>query len=321
MGRPTKPGLDYFRHDVGLMSDPKLITPRRKYGAAAIVVYLQLLVMAYRDKGYYVDYGDESRDDVIWSIKSEVLSGKYEPDADKIAEMIDCLVACRLFIHDLYQRGFITSHRIQEHYYFATSGRTDPEVRWDIWLLSETEMRAISTRSVLLQKFISHAENNSFTSEKPTFPDDESTHSKVNEKQKDIESNSTLVGEVEQVLKEPLNKANRSAIQKMQTLGMTDHVILSTAEYAVKRAKDRRAPYFMTVLRERMKQGVLTAADLEATQGKAPPRRQPPDDGYLHPGSAAYDEEWARRVREHQKERRARRLAAEQGMNQEEDNA
>ena len=85
-GRPTKDGLDYFRHDIGLMSDPKLITARRKYGAAAIVVYLQLLVMAYRDKGYYLAYGDSDRDGVIWSIKSEVLSGRYEPDAEKIAE-------------------------------------------------------------------------------------------------------------------------------------------------------------------------------------------------------------------------------------------
>ena len=75
------------------MSDPKLITARRKYGAAAIVVYLQLLVMAYRDKGYYLAYGDSDRDGVIWSIKSEVLSGRYEPDAEKIAEMIDCLAA------------------------------------------------------------------------------------------------------------------------------------------------------------------------------------------------------------------------------------
>ena len=57
----------------------------------------------------------------------------------------------------------------------------------------------------------------------------------------------------------------------MQTLGMTDLVIISTAEYAVKRAKDRRAPYFMTVLRERMKQGVLTAADLEASAQKSDP--------------------------------------------------
>lgn len=84
-GRPTKDGLDYFRHDIGLMSDPKLITARRKYGAAAIVTYLQLLVMAYRDKGYYLAYGDSDRDGVIWSIKSEVLSGRYEPDAEKIA--------------------------------------------------------------------------------------------------------------------------------------------------------------------------------------------------------------------------------------------
>lgn len=79
------------------MSDPKLITARRKYGAAAIVVYLQLLVMAYRDKGYYLAYGDSDRDGVIWSIKSEVLSGRYEPDAEKIAEMIDCLAGARAF--------------------------------------------------------------------------------------------------------------------------------------------------------------------------------------------------------------------------------
>ena len=64
---------------------------------------------------------------------------------------------------------------------------------------------------------------------------------------------------------------------------------------------------------------MLAAADQEATQGKAPPGRQPPDDGYLHPGSAAYDEEWVRRVREHQKERRARRLAAEQDERKEGD--
>ena len=50
------------------MSDPKLITARRKYGAAAIVVYLQLLVMAYRDKGYYLAYGDSDRDGVIWCL-------------------------------------------------------------------------------------------------------------------------------------------------------------------------------------------------------------------------------------------------------------
>ena len=214
------------------MSDPKLITARRKYGAAAIVVYLQLLVMAYRDKGYYLAYGDSDRDGVIWSIKSEVLSGRYEPDAEKIAEMIDCLAAHGLFDGDLFQQGIITSHRIQEHYYFATAGRTNPEVKWELWLLTEQEMREISSRSVLLQKFVSREENPGFTSEKPQFPSDESTHSKVKEKDRNIDSNSTLLhSDVEGILGERLNKANRSAIAKMRSLGMTDEVITATAHW------------------------------------------------------------------------------------------
>ena len=247
------------------MSDPKLITARRKYGAAAIVVYLQLLVMAYRDKGYYLAYGDSDRDGVIWSIKSEVLSGRYEPDAEKIAEMIDCLAAHGLFDGDLFQQGIITSHRIQEHYYFATAGRTNPEVKWELWLLTEQEMREISSRSVLLQKFVSREENPGFTSEKPQFHESESTHSKVKEKDRNIDSNSTLLhSDVEGILGERLNKANRSAITKMRSLGMTDEVITATANYAVGHARsDSRGyvPYFMTVLRERLKNGVLTAAD------------------------------------------------------------
>lgn len=280
------------------MSDPKLITARRKYGAAAIVVYLQLLVMAYRDKGYYLAYGDSDRDGVIWSIKSEVLSGRYEPDAEKIAEMIDCLAAHGLFDGDLFQQGIITSHRIQEHYYFATAGRTNPEVKWELWLLTEQEMREISSRSVLLQKFVSREENPGFTSEKPQFPSDESTHSKVKEKDRNIDSNSTLLhSDVEEILGERLNKANRSAIAKMRSLGMTDEVITATAHYAVGHAKsDSRGyvPYFMTVLRERLKNGVLTAADLSKPKEQSRPKQEDPS-GYLSPTNISgsdWEQDW-----------------------------
>ena len=280
------------------MSDPKLITARRKYGAAAIVVYLQLLVMAYRDKGYYLAYGDSDRDGVIWSIKSEVLSGRYEPDAEKIAEMIDCLAAHGLFDGDLFQQGIITSHRIQEHYYFATAGRTNPEVKWELWLLTEQEMREISSRSVLLQKFISREGNPGFTSEKPQFPSDESTHSKVKEKDRNIDSNSTLLhSDVEGILGERLNKANRSAIAKMRSLGMTDEVITATAHYAVGHAKsDSRGyvPYFMTVLRERLKNGVLTAADLSKPKEQSRPKQEDPS-GYLSPTNISgsdWEQDW-----------------------------
>ena len=306
-GRPTKDGLDYFRHDIGLMSDPKLIGARRKYGAAAIVTYLQLLVMAYRDKGYYLAYGENDRDGVIWSIKSEVLSGRYEPDAEKIAEMIDCLAAHGLFDGDLFGQGIITSHRIQEHYYFATAGRTNPEVKWELWLLTEQEMREISSRSVLLQKFVSRGENHSFASEKPQFHECESTHSKEHKKTGQDTISTLIEDEAERILGEKLNRSNRGAIAKMRSLGMTDAVIRDTAQYtAAHTQRDERgyAAYFMTILRERMKAGTLTLDDLAQrcrAQPKAaqvaPIERAAPD-APLYPGGqtvAEYEETMKRR--------------------------
>lgn len=113
----------------------------------------------------------------------------------------------------------------------------------------------------------------------------------------------------------------RLDIARLMQAGMQEAVIMEAARQTGRKRPRNPAAYLRTILQGYERDGILTAADLEATQGKEPPRQQPQDDGYLHPGSAAYDEEWARRVREHQKERRARRLAAEQGMNQEEDNA
>ena len=88
---------------------------------------------------------------------------------------------------------------------------------------------------------------------------------------------------MEGILGERLNKANRSAIAKMRSLGMTDEVITATAHYAVGHAKnDSRGyvPYFMTVLRERLKNCVLTAAAEGADQTKAggPERLSQPDE-------------------------------------------
>ena len=161
-------------------------------------------------------------------------------------------------------------------------------MKWELWLLTEQEMREISSRSVLLQKFISREGNPGFTSEKPQFPLSESTHSKVKEKDRNIDSNSTLLhSDVEEILGERLNKANRSAIAKMRSLGMTDEVITATAHYAVGHAKsDSRGyvPYFMTVLRERLKNGVLTAADLSRPKEQSRPKSQD-DGGYLSPAN------------------------------------
>ena len=72
---------------------------------------------------------------------------------------------------------------------------------------------------------------------------------------------------------------------------MTDEVITATAHYAVGHAKsDSRGyvPYFMTVLRERLKNGMLTAADLSKPKEQSKPKQVDPS-GYLSPTNIGYD--------------------------------
>ena len=42
------------------------------------MVYIALLSILYKDKGYYIDYGNDKKDDVIWDILN-FLQGKYQP--------------------------------------------------------------------------------------------------------------------------------------------------------------------------------------------------------------------------------------------------
>ena len=158
MGRQPKQGLDYFPFDVSLLSDPKLRRPRQKYGYLAQMIYIALLCILYRDKGYYIPYGGEQREDVIWQV-GDVLNGRYAITAETIANVIDELAACGLFSGDLFRRDIITSIRAQKAYYTATVDRKYVDVNFDIWLLSETDMRKLSSKSVILQSFISRPIN------------------------------------------------------------------------------------------------------------------------------------------------------------------
>lgn len=66
MARPFKQGIDYFPFDVELLSDRKLRRPKNKYGYLASVIYLALLCLIYKDKGYYLDYSEDVREEFNW---------------------------------------------------------------------------------------------------------------------------------------------------------------------------------------------------------------------------------------------------------------
>lgn len=140
---PYKQGLDYFSFSVDLLNDPKLRRPKMQYGYLAVMVYISLLSLLYRDKGYYIDYSD--KDAVIWCVLGD-LQGKYCPNPETVAEVIAALVACGLFSDDLFQREIISSKRAQRTFYSATATRKTVDIDGGIWLLTDTDMAELSVK-------------------------------------------------------------------------------------------------------------------------------------------------------------------------------
>lgn len=244
MGRSAKITLDWFPLACDALNDPKLRRPRQEFGYLAIVVYLELLCILYRDKGYYIEYNENTRDDVIWTITNDVLSGKYQPDNDTIRRVIDRLAACRLFSHDLYQRGFITSHRAQEQYYRGMIGRVSSRVDYSIWLLDETEMNEISSDNPILRNFVSGRETSISRPEMPVSRP-ESAHRKREDRreEKRIEDNtitedtsgaSVVEAKFQECFGVPVDIGLHSVIRKLLADGRCADDLLDAVETAAK---------------------------------------------------------------------------------------
>ena len=126
MGRNRKVGLDWWPRDIGLYRDPKLRAVRQRFGVLGPYVYECLLDIAYGDKGYYIAYSGEGREDTLWQLR-EYTAGLENVTIETLAAVVDQLAASGLFHAALYERGFLTSKRIQMGYFIATLGRNEGE--------------------------------------------------------------------------------------------------------------------------------------------------------------------------------------------------
>lgn len=266
MARPKKQSLDYFPLDVGALSDAKLIAPRQEFGYLATVTYLELLCMIYRDKGYYLQYDDETRRSVLWTLTTGVLAGKYQPSPDTIAQVIARLVASGLFSGDLFDRGILTSRRIQETYYSATLDRKSITINWDYWLLGESDMRELSSRSIILSNFINRSKNPGYSIEKPGYSIE--SHHKEKEKKTEIisERKSEIISERKQETKADFLSAYRERFEALLNAspsrshlagvgnlfdaGRSGEELLAALEYAAGRAPADPEPYIYVVARD-----------------------------------------------------------------------
>lgn len=199
MARPIKKGLDYFPVDFTLFSNRKFRKARQKYGFMAIGVYLSLLKITYGGEGYYIDYSDEKKEDILYEIQED-LKGRFQPTIEIISEVIETLVASELFSVDQYKNKIITSHRIQSIYFKAKQKSEAIIINPKIWVLTKLEMFKLSPNNPILKNLID-SEEIIINSEETPFNSETTTQSKENKNKKNkSKANKSNIAQPQQII-------------------------------------------------------------------------------------------------------------------------
>lgn len=270
---PTKRGLDYFKYSLGLLKDRKFRPAKMKYGAAASVVYLALLELIYSDKGYYVGYDDN----LVWDVQ-EYLQGAHCPSADTVREIIETLVACGLFDGDQFRAKILTSKRVQIEYYTSTVERKAVEIDFSIWLLSESEMKAISGKNVILHNFLNRAnsaenrtnsEDNRPICEQSTVEYSTVEYSRVEDRERAEIGPAPAPPPTDWIDKLPLKLTGNAKREIMEFLDAG--AARSLIEYAISETVEHRAcwSYARKILNEKLAAGIRDVRQLPGRKKKA----------------------------------------------------
>ena len=175
-----KEGLDYFPFSVDLLEDEKLDILREEYGVVANDVYISLLCLLYKKKGYYIPYEtDIEKKDCVWFIYKRVRGGRYPVQQNAIPAVIESLVSQGLFSGRYFPK-IITSERAQRTYYSATVERKADslDIKKEYWLLSIEDMEKLSKKHPY---YLSCTQISKSTDLKPKSTDFTLNEIKVNE--------------------------------------------------------------------------------------------------------------------------------------------
>ena len=175
-----KTGIDYYAHNVGMTADRRLRALRREFGSVGIDVWFSLLDMIYSDKGYYMEYSDITRRDVIMDLQDAV-AGKDVTPAEVVEGILTRLVQMELLDSDLFMEGILTSREIQKQYYNSTLRRKHVAVEKSLWLLSVEEMKAENEKSPILDYLLNGQNVNANSKNVDILPQSKVKQSKAEE--------------------------------------------------------------------------------------------------------------------------------------------
>ena len=101
--------ITFFKRDVDMTNDTRMRKVLRRYGGLGVAVYEEVLAMVYETGSYYLPWSDDYALDIADRL--------YEPDQEKIRQIIGLLIETGLFSKELFDEfGILTSRGIQERF-------------------------------------------------------------------------------------------------------------------------------------------------------------------------------------------------------------
>ena len=105
----TKNHITFFKRDIDMTNDTRMRKVLRRYGGLSVAVYEEVLAMVYETGSYYLPWSDDYALDIADRL--------YEPDQEKIRQIIGLLIESGLFSKEIFDEfGILTSRGIQERF-------------------------------------------------------------------------------------------------------------------------------------------------------------------------------------------------------------
>lgn len=180
MGRPKRNGLLYFSFDTDFFgSDRRIRTLQARFGSDGVLLLIWIWTETYREKGYYLEWSDETFDNIITDL------GITEGLVKQIMTYLkDRSLLTELNIEDR-KITVITSPGIQKRYQEAVKAqKREFEVDSEFWLLEEDETATfikVMQKVYKSEKNCSISRKNSSKSEKNDIKEKKVNKNKIKE--------------------------------------------------------------------------------------------------------------------------------------------
>jgi len=132
MTYPKREGLEFFIHDTDMSEDSKIKILSGRHGLVGFAVYVRLLEMIYKERGYFLYFGNE---------ESELFAIDNRINDTELRSILETCFFKDLFDRAIYEKyNILTSERIQKNFFRSCKRRAIVRYFKELFMISDRDV-------------------------------------------------------------------------------------------------------------------------------------------------------------------------------------